>query len=112
MKAQLEQEKKKVTKALQQKHSVDVLLIVFNRLYTLRNQLMHGGSTYKSSLNRKQLQDGCQILSALLPAFLYLLWKMPIVSIWVNPFTPWLRSVSVQNEVPKQKDSLLSKLSF
>lgn len=33
---------------------------------------MHGGSTYKSSLNRKQLRDGCQILSALLPAFLYI----------------------------------------
>ena len=71
-KAQLEQEKKKVAKALQQKHSVDILLVLFNRLYTLRNQLMHGGSTYKSSLNRKQLQDGCQILSALLPAFLYI----------------------------------------
>ena len=71
-KAQLEQEKKKVAKALQQKHSVDILLVLFNRLYTLRNQLMHGGSTYKSSLNRKQLRDGCQILSALLPAFLYI----------------------------------------
>lgn len=71
-KAQLEQEKKKVAKALQQKHSVDILLVLFNRLYTLRNQLMHDGSTYKSSLNRKQLRDGCQILSALLPAFLYI----------------------------------------
>lgn len=68
----LDKEKKKVAKALQQKHSVDILLVLFNLLYTLRNQLMHGGSTYKSSLNRKQLQDGCQILSALLPAFLYI----------------------------------------
>lgn len=67
-----EQEQKKTEKALQQKNAVEVLLALFNRLYTLRNQLMHGGSTYQSSLNRNQLQDACQILTALLPRFMYI----------------------------------------
>lgn len=59
--------------ALQSKDTVDLLFVIFNRLYTLRNQLMHGGATYKSSLNRKQLQDACHILVALLPAFIHIL---------------------------------------
>lgn len=66
-------EKKRVHQALQSKDTVDLLFVIFNRLYTLRNQLMHGGATYKSSLNRKQLQDACHILVALLPAFIHIL---------------------------------------
>ncbi|AYO56242.1 HEPN domain-containing protein [Acinetobacter wuhouensis] len=66
-------EKRRVHQALQSKDTVDLLFVIFNRLYTLRNQLMHGGATYKSSLNRKQLQDACHILVALLPAFIHIL---------------------------------------
>ena len=69
----LAQEKKKVSKALQEKDSVSILFVLFNRLYTLRNQILHGGSTYNSSLNRKQLYDSCQILAALLPIFIQIL---------------------------------------
>lgn len=68
-----EQEKKKVHRALEAKDSVDILLVLFNRLYTLRNQIVHGGATYNSSINRKQLRDACQILIGLLPAFLWIL---------------------------------------
>jgi hypothetical protein len=44
-----------------------LLRIVLDRLYILRNQLIHGGSTYKSKVNRSQVQDGCKILINLLP---------------------------------------------
>lgn len=66
-------EKQRVHKALQSKNTVDLLFVIFNRLYTLNNQIMLGGSTYRSSVNRKQLQDVCQILVALLPAFIHIL---------------------------------------
>ncbi len=66
-------EKKRVNKALQNQDTIDLLFVIFNRLYTLRNQMMHGGATYKSSVNRKQLQDACNILAALLPAFIHIL---------------------------------------
>ena len=35
-----------------------MLSIVFSRMYTLRNQLIHGGATWNSSVNRDQLR-GC-----------------------------------------------------
>ena len=47
---------------------VDKLLeVVLDRLYTVRNQLIHGGATYKSKVNRSQVQDANQILEFLIP---------------------------------------------
>lgn len=40
---------------------------VLDRLYVLRNQLLHGGATYKSKVNRSQLRDGCNMLRLLVP---------------------------------------------
>lgn len=72
-KLELEQEKKTVDYALIKKDTVGVLFILFQRLYTLRNQILQGGATYNSSLNRKQLFDSCQILAVLLPIFIQVL---------------------------------------
>jgi len=44
-----------------------VLEILLDRLYILRNQLMHGGATYKSKLNRKSVKDGSRILEMIIP---------------------------------------------
>ncbi len=41
--------------------------IVLERLYTLRNSIMHGGSTFNSKLNRAQLKDACNIMQLLVP---------------------------------------------
>ncbi|MEP7108609.1 MAG: hypothetical protein ABI760_11515 [Ferruginibacter sp.] len=50
------------------KHEVTKLLeVVLDRLYTLRNQIMHGGATYKSKVNRSQVRDACNILKSLVP---------------------------------------------
>lgn len=55
----------------------NLLAIVLDRLYTLRNQLMHGGATCKSSVNRKQLRDGMHILQSLVPVILQLMIEHP-----------------------------------
>ena len=47
-----------------------VLKEVFMRLYTLRNQIIHGGATYGSGWGRPQLRDGCAIMSSLVPVIL------------------------------------------
>jgi hypothetical protein len=47
-----------------------LLEVVLDRLYTLRNQIMHGGATYKSKVNRSQLKDGCNILKLLIPVMI------------------------------------------
>lgn len=44
-----------------------LLGLVLDRLYTVRNQLIHGGATYESKLNRSQVQDASQILEFLMP---------------------------------------------
>jgi hypothetical protein len=50
------------------KQQVEPLLeVVLDRLYTLRNQLMHGGATFKSDVNRSQVKDGNNMLKLLVP---------------------------------------------
>lgn len=58
-----------------------LLGVIFNRLYTLRNQLMHGGATWNSSVNRKQLHDCSKLLSKLVPLIVTLMLD--------NPSTLW-----------------------
>ncbi len=61
-----------------------MLSILFDRLYVLRNQLVHGGATWDSSANRDQVRDGAALLGCLLPVFINLMmdnphreWAMP-----------------------------------
>lgn len=50
--------------------TADLLRMVLDRLYVLRNQLVHGGATWNSALNRTQLHDGCTILGSLVPTII------------------------------------------
>lgn len=54
---------------LQAQDTARILSFVFDRLYVLRNQLMHGGSTWNSAVNREQVRGGAAILGFLLPVF-------------------------------------------
>lgn len=54
-----------------------VLSIVFDRLYVLRNQLVHGGATWNSGANRAQLRDGAAILGSLVPLLIELMMEHP-----------------------------------
>ena len=57
--------------------TVTVLGIVFDRLYVLRNQLVHGGATWNSQTNRAQIEDGAAILSAIVPLMLVVMMERP-----------------------------------
>lgn len=50
-----------------------VLSIVFDRLYVLRNQLVHGGATWNGGVNRGQVRDGASILESVIPLLLGLM---------------------------------------
>lgn len=68
-------------RAVLDKH-VDVLLqVILDRLYMLRNQLVHGGTTWASSVNRAQLRDGVAILGTLVPVILTLMVEMKDVDL-------------------------------
>ena len=55
------------TNCLSKQNIEGLLEVVIERLYTLRNQLIHGGATYNSKLNRAQLRDACNIMQLLVP---------------------------------------------
>jgi len=54
-----------------------LLGVLFNRIYTLRNQLMHGGATWNGAVNREQLRDCVSLLSKLVPLVIELMMDSP-----------------------------------
>ena len=60
---------------------------LFDRLYTLRNQLLHGGATYRGSKNREQVIMGTAAIAALLPHFIDVMIENPDAD-WGSPRYP------------------------
>lgn len=73
--------KKQAMAAVLSGDTAKVYGIVFDRLYVLRNQLVHGGATCGSRLNRAQLKDAIALLSAIVPVVIGLMEE--------NPATDW-----------------------
>ena len=64
-------------KALAAGDSPTVLGIILARLYTLRNQLVHGGATWQSSANRDQLKEAVKFLAKLMPLLINIMMDNP-----------------------------------
>ncbi|MEZ9323121.1 hypothetical protein AB4161_22690 [Vibrio sp. 10N.286.51.E5] len=54
-----------------------VLSIVFSRLYTLRNQLLHGGATWNGKVNRQQVADCTAIMAKVIPILIEVMMNHP-----------------------------------
>lgn len=52
---------------LSRKKVAPLFSIVLDRLYVLRNQVLQGGATYQSQVNREQVNDGVALLSSIMP---------------------------------------------
>ena len=63
--------------ALVRQETSVVLTVLFDRLYVLRNQILHGGATWNSSVNRDQVRDGAAILGFLIPLFVKVMMDHP-----------------------------------
>ena len=50
-----------------------VMGIMFDRLYTLRNQLLHGGATWNGNVNRSQISQGAEIMGQVVPIVIHLM---------------------------------------
>jgi hypothetical protein len=74
-------------RAIKKEATADILSVLFDRLYVLRNQLIHGGATWNSKINRDQLKDATSILLTLLPIFIDLMMGNPEV-VWGAPYYP------------------------
>ena len=85
--ARFEKSKQRVRASLAQRNTKAILTTLFERMYVLRNQLVHGGATWNSSVNRAQVNDGARIMSFLMPLFIDLIMENPIIS-WGAPYYP------------------------
>ncbi|MBC6438505.1 MAG: hypothetical protein GDA52_10325 [Rhodobacteraceae bacterium] len=66
---------------------IRVLKLIFDRLYVLRNQMVHGGSTWNGKVNRSQVQNSAEILGFLMPVFIDIMMDNPSED-WGKPFYP------------------------
>ena len=80
----LERSRTAINHALREHGTARILSILFDRLYVLRNQLVHGGATWNSDGNRDEVRAGASLLGFLLPIFVDLMmdnpqheWPMP-----------------------------------
>lgn len=64
-------------KSFQHSETVSVLADVFDRLYVLRNQILHGGSTWNSSVNRSQVKNCTRVLYLLVPIMVEIMLDNP-----------------------------------
>ncbi len=98
-KSQLDSSKKRAARAITYmrqtniaaaEKGVVVLCELFDRLYTLRNQLLHGSATWKSSVNRKQVEPGADLMARLVPYFVEVMIDYPDAG-WDAPRYPAVR---------------------
>lgn len=83
--------KKRAAIGLANNETAVILVIVFRRLYTLRNQLMHGGATWNGSANRAQIRDCAQILRNVLPIMIDLMMDNKN-ELWADPHYPVIKN--------------------
>jgi len=80
-------EKVAAHRALGRRDTARMLLIFLDRLYTLRNQLVHGGATWGSSVNRDQVRDAANIMGHVVPAVIDVMMS-GANEIWGDPCYP------------------------
>jgi len=63
--------------AVGKRDTVTVLSIALSRIYTLRNQVIHGGATWGSSVNRAQMKDCTNFMAKLVPLVIEVMMDHP-----------------------------------
>lgn len=69
--------KKAAQLALASGNTPALLCVTFNRIYTLRNQIIHGGATCGGTVNRDQLRDCVNFLGKLVPLVIEVMMSHP-----------------------------------
>lgn len=83
----LREDAQRLDSALQWKNTKEVLCLVFDRLYVLRNQLLHGGATWGSSINRAEVAMGRRFAAFLIPLLADRVLDNPDLD-WGKPYYP------------------------
>ena len=75
----------KIDQGIKNENVQDVLEELFDRLYVLRNQLLHGGATWQGGVNRRQVKNGAAIMRLLVPYFINIMLDYPAGG-WGEPY--------------------------
>lgn len=73
-------------------NTASLLCVIFGRLYTLRNQLIHGGATWSGKVNRNQLRDSTRLLHKLIPLIIEIMMDNPN-TLWGEACFPVVRDM-------------------
>ncbi|MGI9310877.1 MAG: hypothetical protein ACR2P7_04990 [bacterium] len=94
---------RRVKKALKSGNTHAVLVEIFNRLYTLRNQVFHGGTTFEKGWGKTQLRDGSRIMASLVPVILTIMQSeidaSPASEVWGNVSYPRINKMPDESVV-------------
>jgi len=82
-----ENERRRLAKAKATRDTRTTLKALVDRLYVLRNQLVHGGATWRGRVNRPQVLDGARLMACLVPSFIDVMMDHPNVD-WGQPEYP------------------------
>ena len=82
-----QQSKSAAHRAMGRMDTQKVMEVMFDRLYTLRNQLLHGGATWNSKVNRDQISNGVEIMGQVVPIVIYLMMN-DHQRVWGDPSYP------------------------
>lgn len=84
-----------------------ILRCVFQRLYVLRNQLMHGASTWVKTENKDQLIYGAEVMHYLLPIFIEIMLRIPENEWekWGKIWYPRVDNVSNEGKLRKSRNA-------
>lgn len=74
-------------RALESMDTRKLLAVMFDRLYVLRNQILHGGATWNSAVNRAQITQGATIMGLIVPVVIHLMMESPN-RLWGDPCYP------------------------
>ena len=83
-------ENKRAFKAIAEQNTSTTLNILFKRLYTLRNQIIHGGASFNSSVNTAQKKEACTFLLNILPAIIKIIMDNHKED-WGKPYYPVIK---------------------
>ena len=84
-KTTFEEDKDRGLTTLANNNTKGALNIIFDRLYVVRNQIIHGGATWGAGRNREQVRDGARIMALLVPVFVELIESNPKDINWDPP---------------------------
>ena len=84
-KEDFEEDKRRGLTTLANNNTKGALNIIFDRLYVVRNQIIHGGATWGTGRNRDQVRDGARTMAMLVPVFVEVIESNPEDIEWDPP---------------------------